>query len=360
MKQFAFMVHPLDHMDVVRKFPFTRPLPPGIIESTLRLLPPVVLTKMEGIQSMHNQTEGILLGCPLTAKQMLTLPLNKVINKIIQTGKLAEKMGARIIGLGAFTSVVGDGGITIAKNLNIPVTTGNSYTVATAIEGVRQAAQLLKYNLTDSNITIIGATGSIGSICTEIISRECRNIMIVANDQKRLERLANRILYETGTVVKVQTNLQKAIEWSDIVISATNSIEAIIQPQWIKRGAIICDVSRPRDVSKMVAESRPDVLVIEGGLVEVPGDLRMEFSLGLPHRVVYACMAETMLLALEGIFECFTLGRELTTNQVDKINRISKKHGFKVCALRGVDKMISNEQLDFIRKSKEISNENYA
>jgi fatty aldehyde-generating acyl-ACP reductase len=43
--------------------------------------------------------------------------------------------------LGAFTAVVGDAGITIAKNLNIPVTTGNSYTVATAIEGTKKASE---------------------------------------------------------------------------------------------------------------------------------------------------------------------------------------------------------------------------
>lgn len=48
-----------------------------------------------------------------------------------------------MVGLGAFTSIVGDAGITVAKNLDIAVTSGNSYTVATALEGTREAVRLM-------------------------------------------------------------------------------------------------------------------------------------------------------------------------------------------------------------------------
>ena len=55
---------------------------------------------------------------------MLELPVQTVYKKLIQTGRLAEKLGAQILGLGAFTSVVGDAGLTVARELEIPVTTG--------------------------------------------------------------------------------------------------------------------------------------------------------------------------------------------------------------------------------------------
>ena len=64
---------------------------------------------------------------------MVEMPEAYVL-KIIKAGKVAEKLGAKIVGLGAFTSIVGDAGVTVANNLNIAVTTGNSYTVATALE----------------------------------------------------------------------------------------------------------------------------------------------------------------------------------------------------------------------------------
>ena len=54
---------------------------------------------------------------------------------------MAEKLGAKILGLGAFTSVVGDAGVTIANALDVPVTTGNSFTVAMAVQAIREAAQ---------------------------------------------------------------------------------------------------------------------------------------------------------------------------------------------------------------------------
>jgi len=39
---------------------------------------------------------------------MVTLNEDYVLKKIIKTGRLAEKLGAKILGLGAFTAVVGD------------------------------------------------------------------------------------------------------------------------------------------------------------------------------------------------------------------------------------------------------------
>ena len=73
----------------------------------------------------------------------MTLPEEFVMDRIIESGKVAQELGAKIVGLGAFTSIVGDAGITVAKNLDIAVTSGNSYTVATAIQGTKEAALIL-------------------------------------------------------------------------------------------------------------------------------------------------------------------------------------------------------------------------
>ncbi len=56
----------------------------------------------------------------------------------------------------------------------------------------------------------------------------------------------------------------------------------MIEPKHLKPGAVVCDVARPRDVSKLVAEQRDDVLVIEGGMVEVPGPVDFHFDFGFP------------------------------------------------------------------------------
>lgn len=137
MQNFAFMIHPMDVGDVARKFKLAKYLPQRALERAFALLPSMKVAHITGIHSAHGKAEGWFIACPLTTRLMTNMPSNYVIRKIIQGGRAAEKLGAKIFGLGAFTKVIGDAGITVAKNLNIPVTTGNSYTVATAVDATR-------------------------------------------------------------------------------------------------------------------------------------------------------------------------------------------------------------------------------
>ena len=64
----------------------------------------------------------------------------------------------------------------------------------------------------------------------------------------------------------------------------------------------------------MVAARRNDILVIDGGMVDVRDPLISIFNFGFPPGKAYACMAETITLALEGRFEDYTLGKEITAS----------------------------------------------
>ena len=143
LEKFAFVIHPLSaKRDIARKYPFVKLLPEPVVEWALRHKAPMEVSHVTGVESITGaEAEGWFVGCPLTPKLLLSLPIEEVWKKIIETVKIAEDHGAKIVGLGAFTSVVGDGGMTVAKNSNIAVTTGNSYTVATAIEGSIKAAE---------------------------------------------------------------------------------------------------------------------------------------------------------------------------------------------------------------------------
>ncbi len=351
MDTFAFMFHPLDESYVMKKYYFAKYVPKFLISQILKYAPPFKASDITGVASKYNEVKGWFVTCPLTAKQMIQLPERLVINKIIQAGRVAEKLGARILGLGSFTKVVGDAGITVAKNLNIPVTTGNSYTVATAIEGTKMAAGIMGHKLDKANIVIIGASGSIGSVCADILAREVKALTLVDKNEEKLNRLANRILYDTGLVTQISQDVKKSLKNADIIITVTNSVEILINPEDLKPGAVICDVSRPRNVSRKVAELRNDVLVIEGGLVEVPGDANFNFNFGFPPGMAYACMAETMILALERKYESYTLGRELSIKQVIEINKLAKKHGFKVAGFRSFEKAVTEAEIHNIKNN---------
>jgi fatty aldehyde-generating acyl-ACP reductase len=134
MDTFAFIIHPIDpKRDVSRKFPFLgRVLTERQIDFFSTFFPPVYISEIEGITSASTgkQVRGWFIAAPYTPRRMLELSERVVYRKIIQTGRMAERLGARMLGLGAFTSVVGDAGVTIAQSLDVPVTTGDSYTIS--------------------------------------------------------------------------------------------------------------------------------------------------------------------------------------------------------------------------------------
>jgi len=135
-----------------------------------------------------------------------------------------------------------------------------------------------------------------------------------------------------------------------MVITVTSALEAVIQPEALKPGAVVCDVARPRDVSKQVAQQRQDVLVIEGGVVAVPGEVNFNFDFGFPPRTAYACMAETMILTLEGRCEDYSLGRNLELARVREIAELADKHGFELAGFRSFEKAVDEETIEQIRR----------
>lgn len=350
MQNFAFMVHPMNAGDITKSYKFARHMPEQAIERVFAMLPSMKVAHITGIRSPYEEAEGWFIACPLTTRLIMSMPQDYVIKKIVQGGRVAEKLGAKIFGLGAFTKVVGDAGISIAQKLNIPVTTGNSYTVATAVEATREAAREMGHDLKEASVVIMGATGAIGRVCAAILAREARNMTLVARNEQKLEELAAKILDDTGLVVKITSDSKKALCGGDVIITVTSAVDTVINPEDIKTGAVICDVARPRDVSIRVAEVRKDVLVIEGGVVEVPGDVNFNFNFGFPPGTAYACMAETMILALEKRYVSYTLGRDLTIKQVEEIDRLAKKHGFKMGGFRSFGKAVTKKEIEEIKQ----------
>jgi predicted amino acid dehydrogenase len=354
MDNFAFIIHPVNpKRDVQRKFPLLgKVLPEPAIDFLSRYFPPVYISHITGIisQATGKEIEGWFIACPFTPRQMVALPPETVYKKIIATGKLAQKLGAKILGLGGFTSVVGDGGITISKYLDIPVTTGDSYTVAVAVEATLKAAARMNINPATSTAAVVGAGGSIGRVCAQMMTTHVSKMILIGRNLDKLRQVQE--LIETQQPGKVQMSADiRDLRQADLVLTVTNAIEAIIEPQHLKSGAIVCDVARPRDVSRQVIEQRDDILVIEGGMVKVPGPVNFNFDFGFPAGMAFACMAETMALALEGHYQSYTLGKEINIEQVDTIGAMAARHGFKVSGFRSFEVALTEEKINQIMQN---------
>lgn len=352
MRRFAFVLHPLRFDDFARKFPITRYLPERFVESVFAKVPPMKVSHVTGVQSATGEElEGWLIAVPMTPRVILESPYPVVLKALQAAGHMAEELGAEILGLGAFTKIAGDRGVTLSRTLSIPVTSGNSYTTATAVEGALAGAARLGLEPQEASVAVIGATGSIGAACCHLLARQVPDLTIVARNVDRLNDLAAMLTERyDGVEVKVETDIPTAVRDADIVIAVSSSPEALVAPSDLKRGAVVCDVARPRNLSRVVTEARPDVLVIDGGVIEVPGSRAdMGFDFGFPPRMVEACMAETMALALDGRLENFTLGPTVDPAKVLEIREIATRHGFKMAGFRRFERAIADDEIERIR-----------
>lgn len=355
---FAFIIHPIDtKRDISRKYPHLGHLPVWLLNLLSIFYPPVFISSIEGIQSYATREplHGWFLACPLTPVMMVKLPPKIVYRKIVQTGRMAEKLGARILGLGAFTSVVGDGGITVASQITIPVTTGDSYTVAIATQAIMAAASRMHIDLTEATLAIVGAYGAIGAVTAQLVAPVIHKLILIGRDEVQLAEVARKAR-EAGQATIRHTSDINMLREAQLIITVTSAIDTIIHPDMLQKGAVVCDVARPRDVSQAVAKERPDILVIEGGMVEIPGAVDFGFDFGFPPKMAYACMAETMALALEGMYENFTLGKSITLAQVLTIDRIARKHGFQLGGFRSFEQAVSDAQISHILAANQLQN----
>lgn len=348
---FAFIIHPINiKTDVARKYPFLgRILTEGQINFFSRFFPPVYLSEITGIISRSNQKElqGWFIACPYTPPTMLRLPVDEVYKKLVACGHKAEELGAKILGLGAFTSVVGDAGLTIAERLEMPVTNGDSYTVYIAVEAVREAARMMSIPIHEAKAAVVGASGTIGSTCAEMLADDVAELVLVGRRMEALDDVYQRCSHKKAHVTR-SVDIASIYD-ADLILTVTSSVHAVIEPQHIKPGAVVCDVARPRDVSPLVYQQRDDVLVIEGGMVNVPGPVNFNFDFGFPPGKSFACMAETMALALEGRYEDYSVGKYISIERALEIGAIATKHGFHLSGFRSFEHAVTDEHIARVR-----------
>ena len=68
-------------------------------------------------------------------------------------------------------------------------------------------------------------------------------------------------------------------------------------------------------------------------------------------RQAYACLAETVVLALEGRYETFTVGRNIEWPKVKEIYQLGLKHGMKLATISGVRGVFTDADFDRVREA---------
>jgi predicted amino acid dehydrogenase len=365
VNRFAFVIHPLsqEYFKIVKPVEVLSRVSPPILLSTIEKIaaysPPFVYSRVTGVESPTGaQAEGWLIAVGGTPKEIMSRPPEFTYRRLLDAAKLAKRLGAQIMGLGAFTKVVGDAGVTVAKRAPLPITTGNSYSASGALWAAHDA--LLRMRLLPPpngsarvkfKAMVVGATGAIGAACSRLLVRAAEEVYLVSPETAKLLALKESILRETpDAVVHLSGKADRHIADMDMIVTATSGAgKKVLDIMKVKPGCVITDVARPLDLPPEEVAKRPDVLVIESGEILLPGEVHMK-NIGLPKGVAYACLAETIVLALEGRFENYTVGRSIEWEKVRDIYKMGLKHGMRLAAISGVNGVFTDEDIERVRE----------
>ncbi|MCG8615522.1 MAG: hypothetical protein MI802_04850, partial [Desulfobacterales bacterium] len=193
--RFAFVIHPLskEFLKKDKAVDFVSGFAPPVfldaVEKVVAYAPPWVYSKVTGVKSPTGaEAEGWLITVGGTPKQMLSHTPEFTYKRLLQAARMAKRMGAQIMGLGAFTKVVGDAGLTVAKKADIPITTGNSYSASGALWAAADAVRRMGLIEIESGkkiagkTMVLGASGAIGSVCCRLLAKAFDEVILAGRN----------------------------------------------------------------------------------------------------------------------------------------------------------------------------------
>lgn len=348
---FAFLVHARGHSDIFRKFPFFKYLPKAFALYIMKHLWPITLSKVTGLKNIKDGSEvpGYVIGITMTAEQMMKNK-KKALKKIRDAMYLASGKGVSIVGLGGLTSSLSGGGLQLL-DLPVNITTGHAYTAYNVTANVFQITKMFDVPKESLKIGIVGAAGSIGSMSGQILARAGYGHIVLIDIPRKIDSVMQtattwKQLYP-NVVIDVSDNIS-LVSSCDILVTATNTPEALITTNLVSPGMVIIDDAQPSDIHIDVLKL-PDVLVLEAGVVHTPG-IHSNFNYGLKNKTDnFCCMAELLILASNMWDNHYVINRA-TIEHVDEISEMGKKLGFELASFQNFLESISSEKVEHVKK----------
>lgn len=345
--KFAFLIHFRNNIAHDLRFAW-KPLSLIPEQFYQKLLKRVQFSSMRW-GKFNDELKGDVIGrnefIPLSPEMFFSMGQKEVIARIDGVlDKLVAK-GYQMVGLGALTSAMTMGGAGLRHRKDIGITNGNAFT---AVMLARAVQKLIDKNpkLAD-NHAIVGASGSVGSCMARILVKKklCSRLYLIARNEVKLQKLATE-LSEINPEVRIfiSTSVTDICN-AQLSTLLTASTENIIQPDYLHPDAVILDGTQPRNSSESLLTERPDVTIVDGGIVHVSGmKLSKKEGIGLPVNHYFACLCETALLTLSGHKEHFSIGQP-TLSQAEYIEQLAvdfADYGFDLAPFLSFGKPLNN------------------
>ncbi|MDP2637962.1 MAG: hypothetical protein Q8P26_02795 [Candidatus Levybacteria bacterium] len=279
----------------------------GMQEEDVELLwnsmPPFRVGEVNGI-SDGKEIKCAIISVPITPKGLEgnsshTSRMNYARPRISQATELAQKMGAKTVGLGETLAALTNHGLSLQKNIkDLEVVTGHAFTVAFMNEITKQTAQDLKEDLRNLKITIVGAYGSIGSAMTEILLREGARRLSLHDKEDRIGSLEARRMKILENYPDAQigvtggnSSLRDACRESRIVEVAASAPEPFIKGEHVDPGTIVINDSQPPSMTVEEAKKGKSKTIWVVGML--PHGFVNTFHYGL-NQAEWTCLLEVI------------------------------------------------------------------
>lgn len=300
------------------------------IKDIFCFIPPRSIFKMKVRSKTGAEINGVYIETFIDPEKLTPEYLRTNIKKVTDAISVAQKLNAKIIALGGFTSIVLEGNFNAFETTESKLTTGNSLTSAYILKGIEKAAQQLNIDFSECSILIIGATGDIGMACTNYLKSRAKQLLLCARNKKRLEIFSNELL-EQNVSIKYSTELNELISKADIIISVASSKN--IEISNCKNKVIICDAGYPKNLEQKT-ETRDGVSLFHGGMGQIqygydfnPDYTDYFYKYPSPY-IGHGCVLEAIVLAFENKFENYSTGKGIIKHsKIDDIYEMSLKHG---------------------------------
>ena len=125
--------------------------------------------------------DGELIVLPHLPSELLALSGSAAVTLVQNAVDLASERGAKVVGLGGFSSIVADGGLALRQRPGLTITSGNSLTTWTAIRSVEAACAKHGLALAECTVAVVGASGAIGHALSLLCAERAAQLILVGN-----------------------------------------------------------------------------------------------------------------------------------------------------------------------------------
>lgn len=261
------------------------------------------------------EVDGVIVTVPDLADRLVS-DQQRALTHLVRAAAVARDEGAQVIGLGSALAVTAGRGRPLAERAGLPVTTGHAATAWAA-------ASITETVHTSGPVAVLGSKGTVGDAVAARLARRGHTVWVEDAGPRSRRRARD---------LGARTDSTEAILARCRVVVGASTTGPTVAASALHRGTTLVDVALPPTLRP--GRRRAGVRVVAGETLAVPHRVRRTFWGGVwltmaayGRGSVFACLAEPLVLALEG-GAASRVGRRVRPEELEAVGASLTRAGF--------------------------------